>query len=748
MINGNEMKKLAQFLSFFIILSFTANAQKVGLVLSGGGAPGIAHIGMIKALEENNIPIDYIAGTSIGAIVGGMYAMGITPDEMIGILKSEDFKNWMKGEISPLERYYFWKNDPKPTLAELKIRFDKSGSIKMKLLPSSYVSSAPMNFAFIPLFAQANALKDEKFDNLLVPFRCVASDVYNKQAVVFREGDLGNAIRASMTFPFMFKPANNDSTLLFDGGIYDNFPAGVMQKEFRPDYTIGSVVAHNTPKASDDDLLMQLQNMIISRTDYSLPTTNGLLLKFDLAKVDVFDFSKVDELVKIGYDSVMKHLDEIKSRVERRISKQEMNLRRTAFKAKFPDFKFQVPDVKGVDSLQQIIIKRYFKTQHIEFGLEELKRSYFNLISDQRLEEVFPQTVFNAATGQFDLKLNIKNADTWKVQLGGNISSGNCDQAFVGLTYQNYKKLGLTASIDGQLGKFYSGASVSSRLDIPSKQPWFLQANVVTHQFTYAADKFPALNQNETYGKLAIGFPLTMKGRLELGMGYGFMSDNYNPENISESKTIDQLRLGSIFLKAESNTLNNSTYPTSGHNYRISAQFINGAYTQPTNRTDSWFQYRILSDQYFQISRKFTLGTYAELTFSTQGLLPDYAAAITQAPSFQPTLFSKAIFDEAYRANRFGAICLKPVYGLSDQLQLRNETYWFLPYQSILRSADNSAYYSQPFSTSHWLSETALVYDFKVATASLFANYNSASAGHWHIGFNVGVLLFNPKFKE
>jgi len=742
------MKKFALFLSFSFILSFTANAQKVGLVLSGGGAPGIAHIGMIKALEENNIPIDYIAGTSIGAIVGGMYAMGITPDEMIGILKSEDFRNWMKGEISTSQRYYFWKNDPKPTLAELKIHSDNSNAFKIRLLPSSYVSSAPMNFAFIPLFAQANALKDGKFDNLLVPFRCVASDVYNKQAVVFREGDLGNAIRASMTFPFMFKPVSTDSTLLFDGGIYDNFPAGVMQKEFRPDYTIGSVVAYNTPKATDDDLLMQLQNMIITRTDYSLPTTNGLLLKFDLAKVDVFDFSKVDELVKIGYDSVMKHLDEIKSKLGRHVSLQELNLRRAAFRAKLPALKFREVTVKGVDSLQQIVIKRNFKTQHVEFGVEELKRAYFNLISDERMEEVFPQTAFNAATGQFELKLKVKNADKWKVQLGGNISSGNCDQAFVGLTYQNYEKLGLKVSIDGQLGKFYNGVSVSSRLDMPSKQPWFLKANVVTHQFSYAAEQFPAFNQSETYGKLAIGFPLTMKGRLELGMGYGILRDNYNPENSSESKIIDQLQLGSLFLKAESNTLNNSMYPTSGHNYRVSVQFLNGAYTQPTNRTSSWFQYRIFFDQYIPVSRKFTLGTYAELTYSTQGLLPDYAAAITQAPSFQPTLFSRAVFDEAYRANRFGAIGLKPVYQLSDQMQLRNETYWFLPYQSILRAANNSAYYSQPFSTSHWLSETALVYDFKVATASLFANYNSASAGHWHIGFNIGVLLFNPKFKE
>jgi len=94
------MKKIL-LICFFIITVSALHAQKVGLVLSGGGAPGITHIGIIKALEENNIPIDYITGTSIGAILGGMYAMGLTPDEMIEVLKSEDFKHWLKGEVEP-----------------------------------------------------------------------------------------------------------------------------------------------------------------------------------------------------------------------------------------------------------------------------------------------------------------------------------------------------------------------------------------------------------------------------------------------------------------------------------------------------------------------------------------------------------------------------------------------------------------------------------------------------------------------
>src|ERR1035437_7582557 len=116
------------------LMSFISllNAQKIGLVLSGGGAPGIAHIGLIKALEENNIPVDYIAGTSIGAIVGGMYAMGMTPDEMVEVIKSSDFKNWMSGELEPDNVYYYRSADPKPRLIDLRIQINKQKTIQLK----------------------------------------------------------------------------------------------------------------------------------------------------------------------------------------------------------------------------------------------------------------------------------------------------------------------------------------------------------------------------------------------------------------------------------------------------------------------------------------------------------------------------------------------------------------------------------------------------------------------------------------
>ena len=115
-----KLRVLYTIIVFFFLVNQWINAQKVGLVLSGGGAPGIAHIGVLKALEENDIPVDYITSTSIGAIVGGMYAIGMTPDEMIRFLKSEDFKRMENSETATADQYTYFKADSKAARASWK----------------------------------------------------------------------------------------------------------------------------------------------------------------------------------------------------------------------------------------------------------------------------------------------------------------------------------------------------------------------------------------------------------------------------------------------------------------------------------------------------------------------------------------------------------------------------------------------------------------------------------------------------
>ncbi len=300
-----QLKKIRLVFVFSILIIQYLNSQKVGIVLSGGGAPGIAHIGMIKALEENGIPIDYITGTSIGAFIGGLYASGYSPDEMIRFFKSSDFRKMKRFEIKFPKKYF---------------------------LPTHIIQPQKVQKGLEKLTRQAIKRSGGNFDSLFVSFRCVASDVFRKESYIFSQGDLATAIRASMTFPFIFEAAKVDNRLLFDGGIYNNFPADIMLQTFHPDFIIGSVVAYNPPPADSNDMLMQLQNMITNDSNYSIPDSLGLVLNFDLKKRSMFDFSQIDSLVNVGYLETKKQIEHIKMKVQRRVSMDEINCKRVSFR--------------------------------------------------------------------------------------------------------------------------------------------------------------------------------------------------------------------------------------------------------------------------------------------------------------------------------------------------------------------------------------------------------------------------------
>ena len=189
-MKGNRLKFMLALSLLLPALSVDASdapsSQRVGLVLSGGGARGIAEIGVIQALEENQIPIDYITGTSIGAIVGGLYAAGYSPAEMLELVKSKMFMEASTGNIDPRYRYQFFKPEQKPTMLNLNMA---PGSMSLSpILPSSLISPMPMNFYFMAIFARYTAQCGGDFNKLFVPLRTVASDMTRKEAKIWSSG--------------------------------------------------------------------------------------------------------------------------------------------------------------------------------------------------------------------------------------------------------------------------------------------------------------------------------------------------------------------------------------------------------------------------------------------------------------------------------------------------------------------------------------------------------------------------------
>jgi NTE family protein len=227
--------------ALFLLCFSTNYAQRVGLVLSGGGAAGFAHIGVLKALEERNIPIDYISGTSAGALVGAMYACGLSIQQIEAIAISDEFMRMANGEVERKYKFHLRREDENASMVNLSFSKD---SVFFKSLPTNLVTPALFDFDMLRVFGVIGASRFQNFDSLFVPYRWGASDIKNKKEVIFRNGNLNHAVRASMTFPFYINPITINGVLMFDGGLYNNFPADVMYYDFNPDYIIEIGRAH------------------------------------------------------------------------------------------------------------------------------------------------------------------------------------------------------------------------------------------------------------------------------------------------------------------------------------------------------------------------------------------------------------------------------------------------------------------------------------------------------------------------
>ena len=765
------MKRFLLFLSVCLLLLPLAQAQKVGLVLSGGGAKGMTHIGIIRALEENNIPIDYITGTSMGAIIGSLYAMGYSPDDMEALLRSEDFKRWYSGQVEPKYGYYFKQNRPTPEFFNIRFSFKDSLHIKPQILPTSMVNPIQMNLVFVELFARATAACNGDFNRLFVPFRCIASDVYNKRPLIMRKGDLGDAVRASMSFPFVFKPIEIDSVLAYDGGIYNNFPTDIMREDFRPEVIIGSVVAANPSKPKENDLMSQLENMIMQKTDYTLPDSLGIIMTFKYDDVSLLDFDRLQELHDIGYNRTISLMDSIKGRIHRRVNAENVRLRRLVYRSNLPQFRFRDIYIEGANPQQQAYIKKEFHDEdHEVFTYEDLKRGYFRLLSDNMISEIIPHAVYDTKSDLYSLHLKVKMEDNFSVRMGGSVSTTSSNQIYLGLGYQNLNYYSKEITLDGQIGKVYNNAQFMAKIDLPTRVPtsYRLIASLSTFDY-YKKDKLfskndkPSFNsKDERFVKLMVALPFLANKRAEISIGYGKLQDNYfqssviNFDKDRSDKSTYNLLGGAIGFYGS--TLNARQYATKGYFEKLVAQvfsgkerFIPGNPTETSVTTkdrQSWLQISYMKYAYHTMSPKFTLGWMAEMLYSSKNFSENYTATMLQAADFSPTPHSKLMYNEAFRANQFLAAGVKPIFVLNDMFQFRSEFYGFMPIFPIKKNALNKAYYGKAFSRFEYVGEISVICQLPFGAISAYVNHYSSPKKEWNVGLTLGWQLFNYRFIE
>jgi NTE family protein len=753
-------------IAMLFLFSFqTIKAQKVGVVLSGGAASGIAHIGVLKALEQNHIPIDYITGTSMGALVGSLYAMGYSPAQIELIVKTEKFQDWSAGIIDQKYAYYFKRSDDNASWITFKLSLD---SAIVTTLPTNLISPIAMDFGLMELAGGAAAASGYNFDSLFVPFRCVASDVEKKESVVFKKGDLAQAVRASMSYPFYIKPILVDGKLLFDGGLYNNFPSNVMYDDFFPDFMIGSNVSGNNPPPDEDNILSQIKSMLQSKSNYNIECEAGVIIE-PKTNVGLFNFRNIQPLIDSGYAATIRKMDFIKQYVERRTDSTELVIKRANFKGEAPKIVFDSIFIEGLNKNQSEYARKILRHKNKQVSLEDIKAGYFRLASDNKIKSIYPKAKYNSKTGFYDLYLRIKKERDLITNFGGDFSNKPISEGYLGLQYNYLGRFAIGIMANGYFGKLYNSVQVKPRFDFPFKTPIYIEPNFTWNKWDYykSSDAFlldvkPAfLLQNEEYGDLNIGFPTGKKGKIVGGAGMAQITDKYyQTEQFTQLDTTDRTDFNVLTTQIyyEVNSLNRKQYANQGEYLNFKIRYVNGLETNIPGSTSTdrrefsihheWVTLKLTGERYFNRRGTLKIGVFGEGVYSTQELFHNYTSSILSAPAFQPTPDSKTIFLENYRANKYLAGGLKVVVNIRKNIELRAEAYVFQPYQSFVKTAQLTADYSKPFAFQHYIGTGAVVWHTPLGPMSFSVNYYDQVKNPFSILFHFGYIMFNKHALE
>ena len=299
-----------------LIIPFYALAQvndsmsyrpKVGVVLSGGGAKGYAHIGALKKIEEAGIKIDYIGGTSMGAIVGGLYAAGYSPDELEKIIEELDLTSLIINEKTRVNIPYFEKANSEKYIVELPFN-----NFKLTIPQAISSGQGPLDLLTY-LFRHVHNIKN--FKELPIPFICIATDIETGEEKVFESGFLPQVVLASGAYPSMIKPVNIDGHLYVDGGVLNNFPVQEV-KNMGADIIIGVDLQDPLKKQNEiesaTDVLMQIIKFNMEKRADQQRQLVDLMIQPKLDGYNVASFDQIQPILKKGLEAAELKFDELK----------------------------------------------------------------------------------------------------------------------------------------------------------------------------------------------------------------------------------------------------------------------------------------------------------------------------------------------------------------------------------------------------------------------------------------------------
>ncbi|MBI9035098.1 MAG: patatin-like phospholipase family protein [Bacteroidales bacterium] len=692
------MNKTAQrsllLLIISIFMTFETKAQqdtikesqrpKIGLVLSGGGAKALAHVGVIKVLEELDIKPDYITGVSMGAIVGGLYSIGYSAHELDSLVCTIDWKAALSDKLN------FDQVDINVKSNYKEYQLNLSGNSLDKFgLPSGVVRGQIISELLSELTWRATGI--QHFDDFPIPFRCVATDIISGKAIVFQSGSLAKAMRASMSIPTALAPVIMDSMLLVDGGVVNNFPVQECI-DMGADIIISIYVGFDENATAND---FNSMIKVLARSSSFLGTLNSreqmnksdYTLFPDLNRIGAENFGKSKTIVKIG-EKTARQPDIYAS-----LKALSDSLKQFPIQAKIKED----PKIKEIKIDNIIINGLKYSKRNFVLGISNLEENSTIINSDvnEALHRLYGTLVFEKIEyhfvkkgDQYDLVLDIMEKDLINIQ--GSIHFDNYFGTGLHLnaSYNNLLINSSKLNLDFDLSK-YPRARINYNIFGGKRKRLFFTLG--TYAQSIEIPNFYQLPDNTTasLGKFrnnqlnfysSVGISLSRKSKLELKASHRRNIFRLQ-DGVQEIYGIDKVTSNNFSLEASYylNTLNHTSFPTKGTKinfiYRkilnpVSSFTANDGLFKQIDIENSHFIFDYT--QYFRIARRFSI--IPEFTLGAMSSIPFYA---------DKYFLGGDVFNS--RPNTFNSLGIKPYHIATDNflqmgmgIQLRLSGSWYL----------------------------------------------------------------------
>jgi NTE family protein len=627
-----------------------------------------------------------------------------------------------------------------------------------------------INFALAELLAPASQKANYNFDSLFIPFRAVAADIFTQHVMVLKSGRLNEALRATLSVPFFFRPLKVQNKYLFDGGIYNNFPIDVARKEFEPDVIIGvnvsSKIFDEYPYDQDQELIQEsLLGMLLDKPDLKLLTEEDIYLEPNVKGYNSLDFEDAAALVDSGYVEASRHFAEISDKIRDRKECETRTEARNNFILASAPLMFKKLNIEEFSGPKQRYIRHYFSDKEY-LNIHDIKTGYYKMISEEYFQNTYPGIVYNPVDSAYDFEILGETSNSFDVDLGGNISTRSISQIYLGLNFTHFNHYLFKHRLNFYTGRFYQSLQLGSRINIPTRSKLFYIEPVYTYNHwdfidsneLIFSDKDPTIiDQIDRSIRINVGTAAGTNGRLRLHSGYFYNSNKFS--NLNEFKSTDTLDQQTFKgfrhgIEYSRHNLNRKLYASSGQHFQVALDLFNAEeqlvpgntsmLTETQNKGNDWVRLKLRAEQYFG-SGWFKYGYLVEGVFSNQSAGFNLTGSLINAPAFEPLVDSPTLFLENFRSYNYLAGGIRNIYTLGRKLDLRLEGYFFKPFRGLTTSGDEDVVLLNDAEKIYLAGTAAAVYHSLLGPISIQVNYYDDEENQWGFLLHIGYLIFNKK---